>query len=131
MAMMINPTWARLLVKPGAKAERENVDDITSILAAALNGIEKPYVAGKNHAMRLQLMQQLIDMPMMQAGKPLIDEPSGQPMPNRIKRIMSENPDVAELVMKRMEFEQFQAQQFENAEIGRKGVEPEQPQAAI
>jgi hypothetical protein len=131
MTMMINPTWSKLLVNDSKKAQMEDADDITGILSDALNGIEKPYIKGKNHAMRAQLLQQLIEMPLIQKGQPVMDETTGRPMPNRILRIIQENPDVAELVKKRIEFETIQAQQFENAEIGRTGVQPTQPQAQV
>lgn len=130
MAMMINPTWSKLLINDSKKAQLEETDDITGILSDALNGIERPYVTGKNHAMRAQLLQQLIEMPVLKDGQPVVDPGTQQPLPNRILRIIRENPDVAELVTKRIDFETMQAKQKQNAEIGRTGVIPSQPQAA-
>jgi hypothetical protein len=126
--MMINPAWGKLLVNSSEKAELQDAEDITSILSAALNGIEKPYLAGKNHQARAQMIEQLVNMPAMDdQGNPLTDPQTGQPVPGRIARIMQENPDAAALVMNRLKFEQMQAMQLENADIGRKGVKPTQP----
>lgn len=126
--MMINPSWGKLLVNSSEKAQIQDAEDITSILSAALNGIEKPYLAGKNHAARLQMLQQLIQMPAMDdKGQPITDPQTGQPVPGRVARLMQENPDAAALVMNRLKFEQMQAQQLENADIGRRGVQPMQP----
>jgi hypothetical protein len=126
--MMINPAWGKLLVNSSEKAQLEDAEDVTTILTSALNGIEKPYLTGKNHAARLQMFQQLINMPAMDdSGQPITDPNTGQPVPGRVARIIQENPDAAALVMNRLKFEEMQAQQLENADIGRKGVEPMQP----
>jgi hypothetical protein len=126
--MMINPAWGKLLVNSSEKAELQDAEDVSSILSAALNGIEKPYLAGKNHAARAQMIEQLINMPAMdEDGNPIADPQTGQPVPGRIARIMQQNADAAALVMNRLKFEQTQAMQLENADIGRRGVSPTQP----
>ena len=127
LAMGIHPSWADLIVKDSDKAAEDEQNDVADVLNAALNGIEKPYVAGKNHAARLQMLQQLINLPMLDAqGQPVTDPQTGQPVPGRVARIVAENPDVAVLVQKRLEFEHFQDQQFDNAQTGRDGVKPVQ-----
>jgi hypothetical protein len=101
------------------------------VLSAALNGIELPYVAGKNHKARAQMLNEIINLPAIdEEGNPITDE-AGQPVPGRIARILQENPDVAALVSKRAKFEGFQASQFDNAEVGRTGVEPKQITAQL
>lgn len=129
MLTMVNPSWAKLLVNPSAKAQQDDMNDVTDVLTAALNGVEKPYVTGKNHAARAQFIEQMLQMPALDdKGRALTGE-DGQPVPNRMMRVIQENPDVAALVTNRLKFEQFQAQQMKNADTGRKGVKPIQPAA--
>lgn len=131
MTMWINPAWSRLLVHTSSKAAKDDAEDLARVLSLALQGIESPYVAGKNHAARAAMLEQLINMPATdEQGQPLTDPQTGQQVPGKIARTMQQDPDVAALVMKRHKFETFQAQQMQNADTGRLGVEPGQPQAA-
>lgn len=132
MVMMINPSWGKLLVSKSDKAAQDDIKDITAIMTAALNGLEMPYVKGKNHAARADVMTQISQMPALDdKGQPIIDEASGQPTPGRVARILMENPDAAALWTKRFNWETFQAQQMQNARDGANGgISPEQPQAA-
>lgn len=132
MVMMINPSWGKLLVNKSEKAAQEDIKDITNIMTAALNGLELPYVRGKNHAARADIMAQLAQMPAMdEKGQPIPDPESGQAMPGRVARILMENPDTAGIWNKRFQWETFEAQQLNNARDGKNGgIAPSQPQAA-
>lgn len=127
MTMMINPAWGKLLIAKGADQQREDMEDLIRVMSAAMNGVELPYVAGKNHKMRAEMMEQILTLPAMAEDGTPITTAAGQPLPGRMARIMQENPDVAALVEKRMKFERMQADQFDNAQIGRTGVKPSQP----
>lgn len=129
MVMMINPTWVKMLIKDARQSAEEEQQDIADILTAAVAGIEKPYVSGKNHRARAQMILQALQRPAMgENGKPIVDESTGQPLPGRIARIMREDPEVAALIMNRLKFEQRQAEQFDNADTGRRQVEVIQKQ---
>jgi hypothetical protein len=131
MTMMINPAWGKLLIAKGPDQQREDMEDLVRVLSAAMNGVELPYVAGKNHKMRAEMLEQILTLPAMsEDGSPIISA-EGQPLPGRMARIMKENPDVAALVQKRMKFEKMQADQFDNAQIGRTGVKPSQPSGQL
>jgi hypothetical protein len=127
--MSINPRWVNM-VKPRDRATREEQEDIVRILTAAAAGVETPYVIGKNHASRAQMIQQILSAPATDdAGNPIVDETTGQPLTNRLARIAEESPDVAAIIDRRLKFETTQASQVKNKQIGRLGVQPEQPTA--
>lgn len=126
LMMTIVPRWGKL-IKNRKSVQREDQEDIVRIMTAALQGIDSPFVQGKDHTTRAEMIQQLIDMPAMDEGEqPIVDEQTGQPVPGRVNRIMRENPDAAAAVMRRLKFEQFWAAQGKNALEGRKGVSTQQ-----
>jgi len=109
---MAMPAWARLLVADPQKHAREEMQEEMDVLNSLLNGIERDYVPGKNHALRRQVLLNAI-------GRPGED---GQP--TRIQKLMMENPDVKALVENRIKFHTFQVQQMTvNPAVGRLGVE--------
>lgn len=111
------PGWARVLTRPSALVREEEVGDEKKALGDILNGLEPPYIPGKNHELRLQILQQALTTP----------NPDGSP--SRVQRILAENPDVMALLENRMKFHEVQKQQTkDNPAIGRLGVEPLQSQ---
>ena len=122
LMMTISPRWGKM-IRPRKNVQREDQEDVVRILTAALQGIDSPFVEGKDHESRASMIQQLINMPAMgEDDQPIADPQTGQPVPGRVARIMMENPDAAAAVMRRMKFEQFWAAQGKNAVEGRKGV---------
>ncbi len=124
---MVFPGMAGKLVNPAAQAQAEDVADVKNIMSAAGSAIEMPYVKGKNHAARVKLIQDMLTAPAVDDKGQPIPGPDGQPVPARLMRLMDENPDVKAVIQNRLKFEQFQADQLQNAQIGKTGVEPLQP----
>ena len=59
-------------------------------------------------------------------GQPIIGE-DGQPMPGRARAIAMGDPTANALVQNLLKHDEFEGQQQDNVEIGRKGVKQLQP----
>jgi hypothetical protein len=112
---MLLPSWSRTLLRNPMEAQGDEAEDEKRAMSELLAGIEAPYVPGKNHALRLQLMQEAMQRPGADGG------------PSRVQQVLQESADVQALWQNRMEFHEFQVQQTQvNPSIGRLGVEPVQ-----
>jgi hypothetical protein len=109
----VAPGWARLLQRDPNKVAEDERKDEEEILSRMLNGIQSPYVPGKDHQLRLQVIMEAL-------GR---TTEKGQP--TRVRQILETDADVQELVKRRIQFHEFQIKQYtENPDIGRLGVEP-------
>jgi hypothetical protein len=122
LIMTVNPRWGKL-IRNRKNVQRDDQEDVVRVLTAALQGIDSPFVEGKDHESRAAMIQQLIEMPALDdKDQPMLNPQTGQPIPGRVARIMQENPDAAAAVLRRLKFEQFWAAQGKNAVEGRRGV---------
>ncbi len=116
------PGWVREIMPntPEAVLQSEIADE-DRILTALLAGQEQPYIPGKDHRARLNLLRQRLSAT------------NEDGTPTKIQRTMQQEPDVAGLIENRAKFHQFQLDQQNNANVGRMGVEPQQqaPQAQL
>lgn len=125
MAMLINPTWGKMIKAP-QRAQEDDYNDVMRIWNNIVNDApEDPMVMSGNHAYRAQLLQQLINMPSInEDGQPITDEATGQTLPNRGSQIVQTQPGPQAKYLRRLKFEQMQATQTQNASTGRLGVKP-------
>jgi hypothetical protein len=127
--MGINPQWGKMVSDESAAAEQQEEVAIRNAMRALL-GLEPKYVSGGNPKLRLGVTQKILSLPALdEKGQPIIDAATGQPLPGYAQTMVNARPDVAALFMNLMKHEQFEADQQENVEIGRIGVEPIQQAA--
>jgi hypothetical protein len=73
-------------------------------------------------------MQSILDMPAIDpTGQVLTNPQTGQPLPGRARAIAMSDPTANTLVENLMKHEQFEGEQQDNVEIGRRGVKQLQP----
>jgi hypothetical protein len=90
------------------------VADEDRILTALLAGQEQPYLPGKDHKARKEVLLQRLSATNQDGS------------PTKIQRTMQENADVAALVENRVKFHDFQLDQQTNANTGKLGVKAQQ-----
>ena len=109
---MLLPGWSRTLLRNPLEAQQDERKDELEAIALILAGLEPPYVPGKNHGLRLQVMQEAMQRPAPDGG------------PSRVQQTLQQSTDVQELWQNRMRFHEFQDDQTRvNPAIGRLGVE--------
>jgi len=90
------------------------VADEDRILTALLAGQEQPYLPGKDHKARKDVLLQRLSATNQDGS------------PTKIQRTMQADPDVAALVENRIKFHDFQLAQQTNANTGKLGVKAQQ-----
>jgi hypothetical protein len=128
MMQTLFPKSGKLLVASGDEARQQQIDLAKTNLMKALSGIEPDYVSGGNPKLRAQVIQSILDMPAIDdKGQPIPDPQTGGPMPGRARMIALNDPTAGTLVQNLLKHEQFESEQQDNVEIGRKGVKELQP----
>ncbi len=129
MMMAINPQWGKMVSDPSEAAQKQEELAIMNAMRALL-GLEPNYISGGNPKLRGQVTQKILSLPMLDAkGQPIPDPATGQPLPGYAQTMVNARPDVAALFENLLKHEQFEADQQDNVEIGRKGVKPIQEAA--
>jgi len=109
----VDPTWAEELITDSEQASLKEIHDEQLNLSIMLDGQEPPMKEqGENHQLRLQVLQQALQNPAVQ--QELQQDATG------VKGAILEN---------RLKHLQFQLDQRQNAQIGRNGTAPIQPQS--
>lgn len=100
----IAPSWAERLIRDPQTASRQEIDDEDDALAKMRAGIEPTFSLGKNHALRLQRLQEnMAKSPSLQAA-------------------VQGDPVFAALLQARIAMHQQQITQEENKQVGRLGA---------
>lgn len=122
--MGINPQWGKMVSDPQAAGKQQEELAIMNAMRALL-GLEPNYISGGNPKLRLGVTEKILSLPALdEKGQPIIDAATGQPLPGYAQTMVNARPDVLALFQNLMKHEQFEADQQENVEIGRIGVEP-------
>lgn len=129
MMRTLFPKSGASLVATGDEARKQQVDLAKRNLVYALNGVEPDYVSGGNPKLREEVTMEILRQPAMDTdGKPVLTD-TGMVHPGRAQMIVATDPTAATLVENLLKHEQFEGQQQDNVEIGRKGVKELQPVA--
>jgi len=108
----IMPGWvSEIIPQSSEQTKASEIEDEDRALGQLLLGMEQPYVPGRDHQARLETLRRRMTA----------QNPDGTP--TAAARIAQANPDIAALIENRMQFHQFQLEQQQNAQIGRKGVD--------
>jgi hypothetical protein len=108
----IMPGWvSEIIPQSSEQTKASEIEDEDRALGQLLLGMEQPYVPGRDHQARLETLRRRMTA----------QNPDGSPC--AAARIAQANPDIAALIENRMKFHQFQLEQQQNADIGRKGVD--------
>ncbi len=123
------PAHYKTLVADPNKRQQEETDDeqniVGKILAGTLFDEQASYVEGTNHALRLQIDQQIFGVQTDDNGDITMIVPNGpNGQPSRAQRLFEGDPEVKALVENRLKFHARQLQQQQNAVTGRQLVQP-------
>lgn len=130
MMMGINPQWGKMVSDESAAAEQQEDLAIMNAMRALL-GLEPKYISGGNPKLRGQVTQKILTLPALdEKGQPIQDPATGRMLPGYAQTMVSARPDVAALFENLLKHEQFESEQQDNVEIGRKGVKPIQNMGA-
>lgn len=109
-ARALLPNWHGLLDREPATISIEEREEELSVLNSLLVGQERDYTMGKNHALRLQVLEQAVQTPAVMRAIAEDDEAGG---------------NVRELIENRIKFHRFQVEQHQiNPVVGQTGVNP-------
>lgn len=109
-AEIIDPSLAERLLRPAQAASMQEVDEEKAVLGRIMVGIGEDVRPNQNYALRLQVLQQLLQAP-------------------TVRNQLARNQDAAMLVEQRLKQLQHQIQQQQNALIGRLGAQSIEPSA--
>jgi hypothetical protein len=127
--MGINPQWGKMVSDEAGAAEQQEDLAVKNAMRALL-GLEPKYISGGNPKLREQVTQKILSLPALdEKGQPIPDPMTGQPLPGYAQMMVNARPDVRALFVNLLKHEQFEADQQDNVEIGRKGVKPIQEAA--